>query len=405
MSTPYITTELSGTTQEGTYVGPETCKACHPDQYDRWNATGHAQAANAVPGKTNNATYDDGVCYSCHADETVGAEYFAITASNAPQYAGVSCETCHGPYDGTAGTGHMPYTFAADFCGECHSPFHSWDHGNAEGAWNQSSHASARETLLEGGFEEPECVHCHTAEGALPWPLGGTGTLTTTENSITCPVCHDPHSAANAYNLRTADSTELCATCHEYQAATFEGSNHDVVSGAECVICHMYGWAQDHTGEWTQVTNHTMFTWQGACGQEGCHNDPQAAWAGKEAIQASFADFYALADSKVTEAHEAFEKANATAGADPEKLDEAKAMLDDIDALWHDIGLAGSQGFHNPAGMTAILEQILSDGEEVVQLSTEATGGSVSEPTLQPLAVLGLGIALLIAILRRRRIA
>lgn len=41
------------------------------------------------------------------------------------------------------------------------------------------------------------------------------------------------------------------------------------------VSVDMYGWAQDYNDEWISVTNHTMFTWLGACSQEGCHNDPE----------------------------------------------------------------------------------------------------------------------------------
>ena len=51
--------------------------------------------------------------------------------------------------------------------------------------------------------------------------------------------------------------------------------------------------------------------------------------------------------------------------------------------------------------MTAALEQIMLDCQEVNQLSEEATG--VHEPNLQFMAFLGLGITLLIAVIRRHR--
>ncbi len=392
--THLITTETGGTTQDFEYVGPDTCKTCHVEKYEAWSETGHATASDALGTNSNEE------CYSCHISSTIGADYFGITATNEPAYEGVSCETCHGPYDGTAGAGHMPVTLSAELCGTCHSPFHSWGHGNALEAWSKSNHVRARANLLEGGIEQPQCVHCHTAEGALPWPLGGVDTLVETENSISCPVCHNVHSAEHAYNLREEESTELCAACHEHQTIIYKGSRHDL-QGAECSTCHMYGWAQDHEDKWIQVTNHTMFTWIGACGQEGCHRDPEAAWLGKNNIQAEYADIFILADKNVTAAHEAFERAKTTSGADPAVLAQAEVKLEEIDEFWHDIGLMGSQGFHNPDEMTTSIDQLILDCEEVIQLSE----ASVSEPNLLYLTILGFGIILLVAVLRRHRFA
>jgi len=103
----------------------------------------------------------------------------------------------------------------------------------------------------------------------------------------------------------------------------------------------------------------------------------------------------------VTEARDALEQAKATTGVDSAKLNQAEAKLEEVEAFWHDIGLAGSSGFHNPAGMTEALEQILLDAQQVIWLSNEATG-SVSEPNLLPLAMLGMGMVLLVAVLRRK---
>ncbi len=392
----YISSSSNGGTLEGEYVGAETCKMCHSDNYDSWSETGHATAAEVLSTDTNEE------CNNCHISNTVGGDYFEITATNEPEDQGVSCESCHGPYTSGMGAGHMPVTLSAELCTICHSPFHSWGHGNAGEAWSQSNHANAQQSLMELETEEPECVHCHTAEGALPWPLAGVDTITDTENSITCSVCHDPHSADHENNLREADSTDLCETCHEHQTSFYEGSRHEQ-KGAECSQCHMYGEAQDYQGEWIQVTNHTMFTWIGSCGQDGCHSDPEAAWAAKFAIQAEYADDYETADYKVTAAHEAFEEASTKTGVDPDLLAQAETKLEEIDHFWHDIGLAGSQGFHNPDEVTAAFDQLNQDCEEVIQLSQE----SVSEPSFPVLLILSmvsLGTSLLIAVLRRRRV-
>ncbi|MFQ5820328.1 MAG: ammonia-forming cytochrome c nitrite reductase subunit c552 [Candidatus Heimdallarchaeota archaeon] len=402
-STTYVATETSEVTQGFEYVGPETCKTCHSEQYDAWNETGHAEASTLVPGKTNNATYAGGACYSCHTNSTAGADYFGVTTANEPVYEGVSCETCHGPYQGGAGLGHMPVTISAEFCGQCHSPFHEWSHGNAFEAWNMSAHSNSRETLLEGGFEQPRCVHCMTGEGAVPWPLGGVDTLAETENPITCAVCHDPHSAEHEHSIREAEVDDLCITCHSHES---KDTPH-ALQGADCATCHMYGWAQDYKGDWLQVTNHTMGVWVEACGQ--CHADPDAAWADKNVLQAEYEEAFSAGEAKVEVAHEAFDEANATAGADPAKLTEAATKLEELDDLWHDVELTGrsSKGFHDSEGIQAMIDEAIQEAEAVIQLSEEAMKPPettpVSETGIQLLAVLGLGITLLVAALRRQR--
>jgi hypothetical protein len=72
----------AGTAATDAYVGPESCKACHPAAYDVWRTGPHARAFDALPA----ASQKDPRCLSCHspdADQGGGA--------------GVTCEACHGP--------------------------------------------------------------------------------------------------------------------------------------------------------------------------------------------------------------------------------------------------------------------------------------------------------------------
>jgi len=62
-------------------VGPETCKACHPQAYEAWRETAHARASEAVPDKSR----ADPRCGSCHSPDLERG------------VSGVSCEACHGP--------------------------------------------------------------------------------------------------------------------------------------------------------------------------------------------------------------------------------------------------------------------------------------------------------------------
>jgi len=63
-------------------VGPESCKACHPESYTAWKQSKHARALDSLSAQQQK----DGRCLSCHAPN--------LKDSNVP---GISCETCHGP--------------------------------------------------------------------------------------------------------------------------------------------------------------------------------------------------------------------------------------------------------------------------------------------------------------------
>lgn len=276
-------------------------------------------------------------------------------------------------------------------------------HGDPYELWAQSKHAYARETLIERGFEQPSCVHCMTTEGAVPWPLGGVDTLAETEHSITCAVCHDPHSTpVNEHQLREAEVDDLCTTCHTHEPSVTRME-------ADCNMCHMYGEALDR-GTPVVVTNHTMGVWLEACGQEVCHRDDlELSWVKKDEIQAAYDEKFVEGEAQMEAAREAFAAANTTVGVDPVKLAEAEAKLTEVEDLWHEVEESGSsRGFHDPEGSTTMIEEVIENAQEVVQLSEDAlktTAVSEAEADLRFLAVLGLGSALLVAAFRRRRVA
>lgn len=62
------------------FVGPESCKGCHPAAYTAWQQSKHARALDSL----SEAQKKDARCLSCHAPD------------QAQGVANVSCETCHG---------------------------------------------------------------------------------------------------------------------------------------------------------------------------------------------------------------------------------------------------------------------------------------------------------------------
>lgn len=63
------------------FVGPESCKACHPAAYAAWRQSKHARALDSLSA----AQQQDARCLSCHAPNT-----------RERGVAHVTCETCHG---------------------------------------------------------------------------------------------------------------------------------------------------------------------------------------------------------------------------------------------------------------------------------------------------------------------
>jgi len=90
-----VTIGFGASAQSYKYVGAAKCKMCHnkPEkgaQYDKWAASPHAKAMDALKGdEKTNAT-----CLKCHS--TAGSVDSGLLAGMKTDEA-VSCESCHGP--------------------------------------------------------------------------------------------------------------------------------------------------------------------------------------------------------------------------------------------------------------------------------------------------------------------
>lgn len=72
---------VSGAAGAADFVGPESCKGCHPAAYTAWQQSKHARAADSLSENQKK----DARCLSCHAPDQ---------AQQATAH--VTCETCHG---------------------------------------------------------------------------------------------------------------------------------------------------------------------------------------------------------------------------------------------------------------------------------------------------------------------
>jgi formate-dependent nitrite reductase cytochrome c552 subunit len=78
---PLLVLALGGAAAAADFVGPDSCKGCHPEAYEAWMQSKHARAENSLSEQQRK----DGRCLSCHSPDQAAQ----ATAS-------VTCETCHG---------------------------------------------------------------------------------------------------------------------------------------------------------------------------------------------------------------------------------------------------------------------------------------------------------------------
>ena len=92
---------------EGRFVGPETCRECHEEQFDSWAQTRMANTFRVLlPGEAVEQKLmaeldperdysDDPACLPCHTTGYGKVGGF-VSFEETPEMAGVTCEACHG---------------------------------------------------------------------------------------------------------------------------------------------------------------------------------------------------------------------------------------------------------------------------------------------------------------------
>ena len=196
------------------YAGSSSCQKCHTDIHTDWSVTRHAQAfSSPIFQRDWSELSQQTSCLECH---TTGFN----PASGTYSEEGVTCESCHGPFQPNHPAQDMPITPNADLCATCHQ--------NTTDEWKASKHSTA---------------------------------------GIQCESCHNPHSQTPL----APTVTELCSNCHKDRGDSFTHGTH-ASSGLECSNCHMYTAprSEDPIGGLVP-TGHTFSVGSDAC--IGCHQD------------------------------------------------------------------------------------------------------------------------------------
>ncbi len=191
-ATPPQPTETPQPLQPPVTITDENCIACHNDIATIWKTGPHGQAgADPIFIDSWTSQGKPGACLVCH---TTGYD----PATGTSEANSVACTACHNPVSANHPTDRMPIDTSPDLCGKCHS-----DPRFAVQDWKLSAHY---------------------------------------QRSMTCSVCHDPHTAGmktvGGDTTPTIDASALCANCHKDAMQNFPTSKH-AEAGVTCVNCHL----------------------------------------------------------------------------------------------------------------------------------------------------------------------
>ena len=263
-----------------TYVGSETCQACHEDiskaflknphqvvQTDKkrgWAnnaceschgpASKHAESASAAdirqPAKLPPAQADR-VCLTCHLNQPTHVG--RLQGSHAKNL--VSCTACHSIHK-NGPDGLVPRKAAAinQQCASCHTsewvrfqlPYkHRLPEGGMSCVDCHNPHGSFRPRQMQTfAGNDPGCFKCH---GDKRGPFMYEHAPVRFEG---CSTCHEPHGSANPRMLTRQEVRYVCLECHaNLPVPTTSGNSvlgvvppavHDLRSPRfrNCTICH-----------------------------------------------------------------------------------------------------------------------------------------------------------------------
>ncbi len=266
------------------YVGAETCKGCHGEQYTSFQRTkmgrlflkhprddkerlacegchgpgkAHVEGGGGkgVGGLITFAKDDktpvqkrNQVCFGCH---TKGARLF--WKGSAHESRGVACTNCHKIMTEVPAKAQLAKETEIETCGACHPQKRAQTMRSShmplrEGKMTCTSchnpHGTATRSLLkEIGLNET-CYRCHTEKrGPLLWTHAPV-----LEN---CANCHDPH-GSNHENLLKVAKPRLCQQCHITSGHPInpygrgDTASLKFVMGRQCVDCHQLIHGSNH---------------------------------------------------------------------------------------------------------------------------------------------------------------
>jgi DmsE family decaheme c-type cytochrome len=213
------------TNQPATYVGSESCQACHEDIFKAFQKNPHHLVDTSK--KYNHVTQ---ACESCHGPGSKHAESMSTAdirnpAKLKPAETDRVCLTCH--LNQPTHTGRINSSHARNqvSCVSCHA-----------------MHKNGPEGLVARKPMEidQQCASCHAGVAATfqrPYKHR-IATVTEPQGAISCVDCHNPHGGALPHNMQTVNANEPgCFKCHGDKRGPF-AFEHPPMRLEGCTACH-----------------------------------------------------------------------------------------------------------------------------------------------------------------------
>ena len=207
-----------------TYVGVETCTACHDDVGQRFKLTSHYKGVMEEEGVLG------GGCEACHGPGSLHAE--STEKKDIVRYSPENCFTCHmGKRAEFQLQHHHPVVEGKMTCTDCHNPHET------------EAESLASVTSLQKS--DQACFKCHKE-------MKGPYVFEHDAMREGCQTCHNPHGSTYDRML-IADQTNLCLRCHwepafntstgglggvSHGAHAGAGGEYNIGRGAECIDHH-----------------------------------------------------------------------------------------------------------------------------------------------------------------------
>ncbi len=178
------------------------CENCHGPQYADvgHESSAHTTSRNTTPDKWTRVSFSEGVCASCHQDES--HHYKPTQWATSP----------HALRDLVSNATFESRGTTAAHCGRCHS---------AQGFAAYSAQLAKGDASL---------LHKPDGTAADEAYLRGLGLQASTVEAITCAACHDPHDATNPSQLRLGGNLKALPN----GLTNIVGAG----KGATCMACH-----------------------------------------------------------------------------------------------------------------------------------------------------------------------
>jgi predicted CXXCH cytochrome family protein len=222
------------------YVGSETCKACHEDQFKAFSHTSHAQLINISSWK-NKVTG----CEACHgpgkAHSEEGDPAKIISFKNKSSKAiSETCLTCHAGKEERNNFRRGEHWRNDIGCTDCHTSHSTPTNRNISKSITFIDKANAEKPdfstvhLLTVG--EPQlCISCHNeVKPDFNKPFHHK----VLEGAMKCSDCHNPHGGFELKQTRLATGADAaCMKCHADKQGPFT-YEHAPLKTEGCAACH-----------------------------------------------------------------------------------------------------------------------------------------------------------------------